>query len=130
MADRLQHLVESQRLFVADASHQLRTPLTALRLRLETLDPHLPADQRSKLDAAVREAIRLGRLVDSLLALARADAAAEPIEADAAEVAADRVDAWRPVVLEQDVRLESRVDVCPPAPGTSSGSPPAGALPR
>ncbi|WP_020659085.1 sensor histidine kinase [Amycolatopsis benzoatilytica] len=115
MADRLQHLVESQRLFVADASHQLRTPLTALRLRLENLDPHLPPGERPKLDAAIRETVRLGRLVDSLLALASADAATEPIAADAADVAAGRVEVWRPVALDQHVQLELRAEACPPA---------------
>ncbi|NKQ52359.1 HAMP domain-containing protein [Amycolatopsis sp. K13G38] len=114
MADRLQHLMASQRLFVADASHQLRTPLTALRLRLETLDPYLPADQRPKLDAALRETVRLGRLVDSLLALARADAGIEPVAVDAAEVAADRVTTWRPAATQRDVRLDQHTEPCPP----------------
>ena len=60
--------------FVADASHQLRTPLTALRLRLETLAPSSPSRRSPKLDAAIAETNRLGRLVHSLLVLARSDA--------------------------------------------------------
>ena len=55
----------SQEQFVADASHELRTPLTALRLRLET----------GETEAALAEVERLSRLVDELLALARADQA-------------------------------------------------------
>ncbi|NIJ12522.1 signal transduction histidine kinase [Saccharomonospora amisosensis] len=116
MADRLQRLVDSQRVFVADAAHQLRTPLTALRLRLEMLDRGLPAPQRDRLDAALAEASRLGRLVDSLLVLARADAAEPQLAAvDLSEVVTERVDAWTPVALERDVHLEVRVQPCPPA---------------
>ena len=70
MADRLDELVSSQRRFVADASHQLRTPLTALRLRLETLDPHDPVAVSTTRDAALQESARLTRVVDGLLALA------------------------------------------------------------
>jgi signal transduction histidine kinase len=72
MTDRLSRVLEAQRDFVANASHQLRTPLTGLRLRIEAAalkadDPGLA----SELDAAEREAERLARLVTSLLALAR-----------------------------------------------------------
>jgi signal transduction histidine kinase len=114
MAGRLQRLVEAQRLFVADASHQLRSPLTALRLRLENLEPHLPPAQHDKLDAAIAETVRLGRLVDSLLTLARADAdAAAPAPVDAVAVAAERVDTWRVAAAENHVRLVMRSARCP-----------------
>ena len=112
-AERLAQLVESQRRFVADASHQLRTPLTALRLRLETLEPTLPPDARPKVAAALAETERLARLVSSLLVLARTDASSpEPVTVDAASVVRERVDSWRPVAADQDVRLTGHA---PPA---------------
>ncbi|HVE24665.1 MAG TPA: sensor histidine kinase [Sporichthya sp.] len=107
MAGRLSRLVASQHQFVADAAHQLRTPLTALRLRLETLEPYLPSDQQPKLDAALVETARLGRLVDSLLVLAAADAQAvapSPVSVDA--VTADRVATWQPAASQAGVRLD------------------------
>lgn len=72
MTDRLQRSLLAQRDFVANAAHQLRTPLTGLRLRLEsasmkTDDPALQQD----LAAGERETERLARTVTDLLALAR-----------------------------------------------------------
>ena len=72
---RLEQLVTAQEQFVADASHQLRTPLTALRLRLEMLEDE---DDRRGVGGPRRrphEVQRLSRLVDGLLALARAERA-------------------------------------------------------
>ncbi len=103
MADRLDELVTSQRRFVADASHQLRTPLTALRLRLETLGP----DSAATRDAALDEVARLTRLVDGLLSLARAEGARpvrEPVSVTA--VLAERQEAWLPLATEQRIGLE------------------------
>jgi signal transduction histidine kinase len=107
MAGQLARLVASQRQFVADAAHQLRTPLTALRLRLETLEPYLPDGQQPKLDAALLETARLGRLVDSLLVLAAADAqGVAPGRVNVNAVTADRVATWRPVAQQSGVRLD------------------------
>ena len=95
---KLEALLRSQEQFVADASHELRTPLTALRLRLENLDP-VP-------EKALAEAQRLAGLVDQLLALARADTAADPArDVDLLELARRRVEAWEPLAHERGVRL-------------------------
>jgi signal transduction histidine kinase len=110
-AARLAQLVESQQRFVADASHQLRTPLTALRLRLETLQQAIAPDVRPKLDAAIGETNRLGRLVHSLLVLARSDATAPLCEAsDLSGAVRDRSTAWEPVATDDGKRL---VTDCP-----------------
>jgi signal transduction histidine kinase len=95
---RLEELVRAQDTFVADASHQLRTPLTALRLRLENGD----------LEGALGETERLGRIVGALLALARAEGAA-PESVELARAVAERLDAWSPVAEERGIRLESDV---------------------
>lgn len=109
-AQQLGQLVESQHRFVADASHQLRTPLTALRLRLETLEPYVADSAQPKLHAAVSETNRLARLVQSLLVLARTDATTstcEPVELSA--IVSGRVDAWSPVAGDQAVQLVADV---------------------
>ena len=62
-AAKLDALVRSQQDFVSDASHQLRTPLTALRLRLENIEPNVAPEAQESLAAAVAETDRLARLV-------------------------------------------------------------------
>ncbi len=107
-AAKLQTLLHSQEQFVADASHQLRTPLTALRLRLENLEADAGPATRESLAGALAEVERLSALVEGLLALARSDASdarAEPI--DLAEIAATRADAWSALADERGVRLET-----------------------
>jgi len=73
MTGRLQTLLAAQREFVADASHQLRTPLAGLRLRLEEARSEATSPQQKEdLDAGLGEVDRLARIVTDLLELSRA----------------------------------------------------------
>jgi signal transduction histidine kinase len=108
MAESVTQALSTQRAFVADASHQLRNPLTALRLRLSNLDGHVGADAAEEHVAAMEEAERLSGVLDGLLALARAERdAGVDREADVAVDALvdDRLDAWRPLAEHTGLRL-------------------------
>jgi two-component system OmpR family sensor kinase len=82
MLSRLQQAFSTQRQFLADASHELRSPLTAIRANVETLrrgGETDPVERDETLRVVEREVGRMGRLVDDLLSLARADAGQEPV---------------------------------------------------
>jgi signal transduction histidine kinase len=116
MAERTERLVSRQRAFAGDASHQLRTPLTALRLRLEQAADAVdtdPATARERIEAATGETERLQHLVDGLLVLARAEGRDHPlVTVDVTRVLLERVELWRPFAEEQSVRID--VDAQPP----------------
>jgi two-component system, OmpR family, sensor kinase len=81
MLDRLDHAFARQREFVSDASHELRSPLTAMRGQVEVLarQPNPSTAEVRRVEAVVlRELGRTQRLVESLLALARLDEGAGP----------------------------------------------------
>jgi two-component system, OmpR family, sensor kinase len=89
MTERLGRVLEAQREFVANASHQLRTPLTGLRLRLEAAAMKAGGtDLEQELTAAEREVERLARLLTALLTLAREGQAPTPGRAVSLEEAA------------------------------------------
>ena len=107
---RLETLLRSQDEFVADASHQLRTPLAALSLRLENLERDVAEDWRADLEAALGEVGRLARLVDGLLALARADASKpHPVSMDVRAAVTARADAWSPQLAAGGIGLDVNV---------------------
>ncbi|MFD0077231.1 sensor histidine kinase [Streptomyces sp. NPDC127166] len=117
-AERLDTLVASQRIFVADASHQLRTPLTALRLSLDNIaDGVDDGFVREDVDQATAEVVRMSRLVSGLLVLARAEAkvsAPEPLALR--ELVEERLKVWRPAADERGVTilLTGEADDLPP----------------
>ncbi|MFI0354058.1 sensor histidine kinase [Actinomadura sp. 9N407] len=78
--ERLEHALDQQRQFASDASHELRTPVTGLRTRIEVAlaDPG-DTDLLATLGDALSDAERLQRIVDDLLALARLDAGTAPL---------------------------------------------------
>ncbi|MEU1180535.1 HAMP domain-containing sensor histidine kinase [Streptomyces sp. NPDC005820] len=105
-AARLEHLLASQRAFAGEASHQLKTPLAALRLRLENLENDIALNARGSLTAALTETDRLARMVEGLLAMARLDESAverEPV--DLGRVCAERHRAWSPLYEQHGVWL-------------------------
>ena len=108
MAGRLGQLVDRQRAFAGTASHQLRTPLTALRLRLEQLAQQVEGDGEAThtVDEALVETDRLHRMIEGLLALTRAeDAAVGPVEVDLSAVVKNRADHWAPLAEERSVDI-------------------------
>jgi signal transduction histidine kinase len=120
MTDRIRRLLDSQRAFVADASHQLRTPLTALRLRLEeaTAADDVGPGARAELEAGVREVDRLAEIIEELLVLSRAGEREMPGERLELEpLLAETLARWRPAAAERRIGLESR-----PASGALNGA--------
>jgi signal transduction histidine kinase len=109
MTARIGRLLRAQQDFVADASHQLRTPLTGLRLRLEGLleRPGREDAAASELEAALAEIDRLSLIVDELLILSRAGEHELPAERvglhDAALRAEER---WRRTARERLIDLD------------------------
>lgn len=118
MATRVELTLAEQRRFAGDASHQLRTPLTALRLRVEqALATVVERPERATtevaddLEAAVAELERLARLVEQLLALARTEAPGSTARIDVGAIIDGRLEMWRPLAEERGVSLVVQGDV-------------------
>lgn len=112
MAGRVGALVEQRQRFATDASHQLRTPITAIMLRLERLRESLSLDEKGeeRFDAIDYEITRLTRLIDGLLALGRSGVeGVGQISIDATSVVSERVESWRNLADEAGVSVVSTI---------------------
>lgn len=109
MARRMGNLIDRQRSFAGDASHQLRTPLTALRLRLEQASEVAASDTealREHLEEARDETDRLTHLVEQLLQLARAEGSVlQATEFDLAELIQARIEQWNYLAAEHEIEI-------------------------
>jgi signal transduction histidine kinase len=123
MTDKLSRAVATEKRFVADASHQLRTPLTGLRLRLEEASHAETTDEAEPdLRESMREVERMAGMVDELLALSRAQNGQGPgSEVDPVGIADDGVERWRAAAEERGVRLVRAHDH---GPGRAFGTAP------
>ncbi|GGJ05672.1 sensor histidine kinase [Streptomyces brasiliensis] len=111
MADNVEDVLEQQRAFVADASHQLRNPLAALLLRIELLALELP-DGNEEIASVRTEGKRLAQVLDDLLDLALAEHADADLRlTDIGQLATERVAAWAPAAEAKGVLLTAD---CPP----------------
>jgi signal transduction histidine kinase len=109
MASKLDSLIRQQRAFASDASHQLRTPLTALLLRIERAREALmldPVSADARLGDAEVEVERLTSIVEGLLAIARSEGGShDVVPVDLAVLALDRVENWRALAEERGVTI-------------------------
>ncbi|MEO6796198.1 MAG: ATP-binding protein [Candidatus Dormibacter sp.] len=124
MLARLEASFESLRRFTADASHELRSPLTIMRSELEVTRsrPRTAAEYEHALDEMETEVEHMTRLVDRLLMLARADAGAlkpAKVAVDAADFLEEIGARWSSAAQQRAVRV--KVDV--PVDGTMSIDP-------
>lgn len=115
-AARLGTMLERSRSFGADASHQLRTPLTALRLDLEALEA--TGADATLVGAALAETDRLDATIEELLTLAEPPAGEEVV--DLVRLAAARLDAWQALARSEGREVVLDATPCAPVRGRAA----------
>jgi heavy metal sensor kinase len=111
MLERLERSVAAMRRFTADASHELRTPITILmgEIELALRRPREPAQLTATLEASLEELGHLARLTDALLTLARSDSGElplEPVERDLVELVRTALVPYEAVMSARGVALK------------------------
>lgn len=116
---RLDHALDSQRHFVSDAAHQLRTPIAALLAQVEVALRGDAPLSRQQLESILSATRRLSHLVDQLLALARAEPALRPSESAVAldDVVREVAETWLPAAIARGIDLGFEL-----SPATVSGN--------
>lgn len=113
--DKLEHSIEKQAEFTADAAHELRTPVSVVltQTQLALARERDAAEYRDALAACERAAKRMSSLTESLLQLSRLDAHAEPMHMqtiDLSDVVVETAEMLRPLADERGVTLEVHVE--------------------
>ncbi|HVV12265.1 HAMP domain-containing sensor histidine kinase [Amycolatopsis sp.] len=119
-AERIGEMLDRERSFSANASHQLRTPLTGLRLRLEAALDAPETDARAALTSGITEADRLERTIDDLLTLARGTGSTQET-ADLGALLAEVEQGWQSLLAAQHRELRV-VELEPPPPRASAAA--------
>lgn len=114
MSRRLNSMMEGQRQFNSMVSHQLRTPLTALRLRLEYIQQEIANesdDVIEAVDASHGEVDRLQEIIDQLLNLSRLEAGVIPtVDVDVTQLVEERIEMWKPLAEEKHVSIDVELE--------------------
>jgi signal transduction histidine kinase len=103
-AERVEQLLKAERGFSEHASHQLRTALTGLQLRLEELAEHDDPAVREEAEAALEQAARLLSTIEELLALARTGRAGNVVRFDLGDLVRQHVDDVEPILTRDGRR--------------------------
>lgn len=112
LLERLDNSFDLQQRFMADASHELRTPVAIVRGEAEvslTKDDRSSADYRETIGIMQKEAERMSRIVEDLFTLARADSSADTIIRSTVyldEILVDTQTSFRSIALKRNIRLE------------------------
>jgi two-component system OmpR family sensor kinase len=113
LLDRLAAVIDGQRQFMADASHELRTPVSVVRTTAQVTlarDHRSEGDYRESLTIVAEQSVRLARLVESMFLLSRAEARGLPLQCEPLyldEVVAECVRALRLIATERGIEILS-----------------------
>jgi signal transduction histidine kinase len=121
-AARLDDLLARERAFSADASHQLRTPLAGLRLRLEAALEQPDEDPRPAIVASLADADRLEAIIEELLTLARAGQVGQAGPTGLGALLAELSPEWEARLALHGRDLEIRVDTAAPGACASTAA--------
>lgn len=94
-ASRVDRMLEAERSFTADATHQLRTGLTGISIRLELLERHSDPEVASEAADVLEQTHELSAALDELLAVARKGSTGERAVVELVDIVDDHIDDWR-----------------------------------